>query len=406
MVLRQPYLIRNGERAEGCRMTDIRHELRKFVAPEFIIGEDARLLAGRYAKNYCVSHVLVVTDEQMLKTGWFSSILQCLTAEGIRYTIFSDILPNPRDYEVMKGAELYRESGCDALVAIGGGSPIDCAKGIGIVVTNHSHILDYQGVDKIPIPSPPLICIPTTAGSAADVSQFAVINDSRRKVKITIISKKIVPDISLIDPIPLTTLPKGLTAHTGMDAIVHSIEAYVSNASSPVTDIHALESIRIMSTFLPLAYQNPENLNYRYQTLLGCLLAGLAFSNASLGIVHAMAHSLGGEFDLPHGECNALLLESAIEFNFPSCPERYMSIGRALGVQYQSLDTEQCKGELIQALTNLRESVGIVQRFRQIGVSIDCIPELARNAIHDPCLATNPREPDIRDIEQIYARAL
>ncbi|HWQ63981.1 MAG TPA: alcohol dehydrogenase-like regulatory protein ErcA [Methanospirillum sp.] len=387
-------------------MADIRHELRKFVAPEFIIGEDARLLAGRYAKNYSVSHVMVVTDDHMLKTGWISSILESLTVEGIRYTIFSDVLPNPRDYEVMKGADLYRKSGCDALVAIGGGSPIDCAKGIGIVVNNHSHILDYEGVDNIPVSSPPLICIPTTAGSAADVSQFAVINDSRKKVKITIISKKIVPDISLIDPVPLTTLPKELTAHTGMDAIVHSIEAYVSNASSPVTDIHALESIRIMSTYLPLAYQNPENLHYRYQTLLGSLLAGLAFSNASLGIVHAMAHSLGGEYDLPHGECNALLLESAIEFNFSACPERYLSIGRTLGVEYQSLDTEQCKRELIQALTKLRESVGIVQRFRQIGVSRDSIPELARNAIHDPCLATNPREPDIRDIEQIYARAL
>nr|WP_319538296.1 alcohol dehydrogenase-like regulatory protein ErcA [uncultured Methanospirillum sp.] len=387
-------------------MTDIRHELRKFVAPEFIIGDDARLLAGRYAKNYSVSHVMIVTDEQMLKAGWIHSILESLTAEGIRYTIFSDVLPNPRDFEVMKGAELYHKAGCDALVAIGGGSPIDCAKGIGIVVSNHSHILDFEGVDNIPAPSPPLICIPTTAGSAADVSQFAIINDSRKKVKITIISKKIVPDISLIDPIPLTTLPQSLTAHTGMDAIVHSIEAYVSNASSPVTDIHALESIRIMSTYLPLAYQHPENLHYRYQTLLGCLLAGLAFSNASLGIVHAMAHSLGGEYDLPHGECNALLLESAIEFNFQACPDRYLDIGRALGIEYRSSDHEQCRIELIQTLKRLRESAGIVERFSQIGISSESIPRLAIHAIHDPCMATNPREPDIRDIEQIYARAL
>ena len=151
----------------------------------------------------------------------------------------------------MKGAEIYKEAGCDAIIAVGGGSPIDCAKGIGIVVSNKQHILEFEGVDNVEIPAPPLICIPTTAGSAADVSQFAIINDTDRRVKIAIISKKIVPDISLCDPVPLTSMPPELTAHTGMDALVHSIEAYVSNASSPVTDIHALESIRLISITFP-----------------------------------------------------------------------------------------------------------------------------------------------------------
>ncbi|MDD1728363.1 MAG: iron-containing alcohol dehydrogenase [Methanospirillum sp.] len=386
-------------------MTDIRHELRKFVAPEFVIGDDARALTGRYARNYGATHVLVVTDPQMMSTPWIQLIFESLDAEGIQYTIFSDVLPNPRDFEVMTGAERYHAAGCDAIIAIGGGSSIDCAKGIGIVASNNSNILDFEGVDNIPVPSPPLICIPTTAGSAADVSQFAIINDSRKKVKITIISKKIVPDISLMDPVTLMTLPAALTAHTGMDAIVHSIEAYVSNASSPVTDIHALESIRIMTTTLPLACLHPENLDYRYQTMLGSLLAGLAFSNASLGIVHAMAHSLGGKFDLPHGECNALLLEGAIEYNFPACPERYINIGNAMNIVYTSSDPESCKQQLISAISRLRSSLGIPKGLREFGISTETISSLANTAIRDPCLATNPKETTISDIEQIYARS-
>jgi alcohol dehydrogenase len=221
-------------------MTGDRFELRKFVAPEFVIGTDARLLAGRYVKNYSSRHALVVTGPNIIRAGWVRDVTNSLDEEGIRYTIFSGVTPNPRDTEVMEGAKVYAESGCDSIVAVGGGSPMDCAKGIGIVSSNRKNILEFEGVDNIAVPPPPLVCIPTTAGTGADVSQFAIINDTTRKVKIAIISKKIVPDIALIDPLPLTTLSPELTAHTGMDAITHSVEAYVSNASSPVTDIHAL----------------------------------------------------------------------------------------------------------------------------------------------------------------------
>ena len=304
-------------------MDKSRFELRKFVAPEFIIGEKARLLAGRYAKNLGARHVLVVTGPEVYKAGWVKDVTGSLEEEEIQYTVFSGVSPNPRDHEVMAGAKIFKESGCDSIVVVGGGSPIDCAKGIGVVFSNRKDILEFEGVDNIPMPPPPLICIPTTAGTGADVSQFAIINDTTRKVKIAIISKKIVPDIALVDPEPLLTLSKELTAHTGMDALTHSVEAYVSNASSPVTDIHALESIQLMHTYLPLAVEHPKKLEWRYQTMLGSLFAGLAFSNASLGAVHAMAHSLGGFSDLPHGECNALLLAHVMEFNYPACPGRF-----------------------------------------------------------------------------------
>jgi alcohol dehydrogenase class IV len=381
-------------------------EMRKFVSPEYVIGRDARLLAGRYAKNLGATQVLVVTGPNITRAGWVKDVTESLDAEEVRYTIFSGVTPNPRDYEVMRGAELYQRSGCDAIVAVGGGSPIDCAKGIGIVATNKKDILTFEGVDTIPIPPPPLICIPTTAGTGADVSQFAIINDTTRKVKIAIISKKVVPDIALVDPVPLTSLSPELTAQTGMDAITHSVEAYVSNASSPVTDTLALEAIAQMRDYLLPAQQNPDNLQYRNQTMLGSLLGGLAFSNASLGAVHALAHSLGGFSDLPHGLCNAILLEPVIAFNFPACPERYEAIGKTLKRDLSTGSPEETKQNVIAAIHALRESLGCTNTLSDMGVSKRDIPELARKAKRDPCLATNPRKATIEDLGRMYEQAL
>ncbi|MBP1928970.1 alcohol dehydrogenase class IV [Methanolinea mesophila] len=381
-------------------------ELRKFVAPEFVIGADARTLAGRYARNLGARHVLLVTGPDITKEWWHRDVTASLEAEGIEYTTFSEVSENPRDFQVMKGAECYAEAGCDAIVVVGGGSPIDCAKGIAIVSSNKRNILEFEGVDNVPVPAPPLVCIPTTAGTSADVSQFAIINDTNRKVKIAIISKAIVPDIALIDPVPLTTLSPELTAHTGMDAITHSVEAYVSNASSPVTDLQALESVRLMHEALLPAQADPTNLGCRYKTMLGSLYAGLAFSNASLGAVHAMAHSLGGFSDLPHGECNALLLEHVVAYNFAVCPGRYETIGKVLGVESGDAGPEEKKRMIVSAIASLRERLGVTETLRDLGVTRDDIPALARNAMHDPCMATNPRPPTQSDIERIYSDAL
>jgi len=387
-------------------MIDSSFELRKFVAPEFIIGADARLLAGRYAKNFGSRHVFVVTDANLIKTGWVTDVTDSLQIEGIRYTLFSDVTPNPRDHQVMDGAGQYQCSGCDSIVAIGGGSPIDCAKGIGIVASNKRHVLEFEGVDNVLLPPPPLICIPTTAGSGADVSQFAIINDTERRVKIAIISKKIVPDIALIDPIPLTTLPASLTINTGIDAIVHSVESYVSNASSPVTDIQALESIRLMTTSLSPALKEPEKIEFRYRTMLGSLLAGLAFSNTSLGAVHAMAHGLGGLSDLPHGACNTVLLEHVVAYNYMASPQRYDAIAEIMGVELSELDTDGRKKKVIAAMKAFREGLGMTDTLGDLGITREDIPDLARNAMRDPCMATNPRQPTIKDIEHIYEAAL
>ena len=380
-------------------------ELRKFVAPEIVYGMGARDMAARYAHNFGGRKVLVVTDEGIIRAGWVDALLANLREAGLSSTVFSDVSPNPRDSQVMAGAELFLRENCNLIIAIGGGSPMDCAKGIGIVSYNQRSILEFEGVDEVPIPGPPLICIPTTAGSAADISQFAIINDTRRKVKIAIISKTVVPDVALIDPVTTTTKDAYLTACTGMDALTHAFEAYVSNAASSITDLHALEAIRLAWRALPALFKDLKNLDLRNQMMLACMHAGLAFSNASLGIVHAMAHSLGGYLDLAHGECNALLLEFAVEYNFDQAAGRYRNIARAMGLDLAALPAADQRAEIIQALRQFRRQVGIEGSLHEMGVSMSDLNALAGKAVHDPCLATNPRSVQLANIEEIYGRA-
>jgi alcohol dehydrogenase len=381
-------------------------ELRKFVAPEFIFGIDARKLVGRYARNFAARKVLVVTDSGVIAAGWTDDVIATLKEADLDHAIFSAISSNPKSEEVMKGAELYRRENCNAIVAVGGGSPMDCAKGIGIVSTNRKDVLEFEGVDNVEFPSPPLICVPTTAGSSADVSQFAIITDVRRKNKIAIVSKMVVPDVALIDPVTTVTMPPELTACTGIDALCHAIESFVSTAHSPITDVHALQAIHlVMANLLPVINE-PDNMVLRGRMMLASLQAGLAFSNASLGMVHAMAHSLGGLLDAPHGECNAILLPYVIAFNFDEVPERYREEGKAMGLDVDSMTPEEVKSGIVSALERLNEEAGASCTLGRLGVSRSDIPELAEKAFNDPCIFTNPRRPRLEDVEAIYDQAL
>jgi len=380
-------------------------ELRKFVAPEIVFGEGARSLVGQYARNFGARKVLVVTDPGVIDAGWSAQVVAGLEEEGLAYEIFSSITSNPRDEEVMSGTEIFQAEGCDLIVAVGGGSPMDCAKGIGIVSTNRMNILEFEGVDQVPVPGPPLICIPTTAGSSADVSQFAIISDSARRVKIAIVSKTVVPDVALIDPATTMTMDVHLTACTGMDALTHAIEAYGSNASSPITDLHALKAVSLVSSSLLRALSDPDDLTQRTAMMLGSLHAGLAFSNASLGAVHAMAHSLGGMLDLPHGHCNAILLPYVMDFNFSAIPERYCMIGEAMGLDLQVMSSAQKRKAVLGEIMRLQREAHVLQTLTEIGASRSDIPALAGNAMQDACMATNPRRPSRKDIEEIYEEA-
>jgi alcohol dehydrogenase len=382
------------------------YEMRKFVAPEFIFGVGARHRVGHYARNMMARRVLVVSDQGVLDAGWTKQAIDDLAEIGIESVLFTDITSNPKDYEVMAGAAKYASEMCDVIVAVGGGSVIDCAKAIGIVHTNQRHILEFEGTDHVDFPGPPLICIPTTSGTAADISQFCIIANSSERYKMSIISKSMVPDVSLIDPETTMTMEVYLTACTGVDALTHAIEAYVSTASSPIADVHAIAAIKLIWNNIEQAVYDPTSLGARENMLLGSLQAGLAFSNASLGAVHALAHSLGGYFDLPHGECNAMLLDHVIRFNMPNSQDRYHQIGDAMGIDMRGMTQRDKMKRITHEISQLRQRVGITQSLSLRGVRSADIPDLAHYAVNDACLVTNPRHASISDIKAIYGEAM
>jgi len=380
--------------------------LRKFIAPEYVFGNGARHLVGQYARKLGARKILLVTDPGVIATGWCGEVESALEAEHLPYAIFSEVSPNPRAEEVMNGAAVYAAEQCNLIVAIGGGSPMDCAKGIGIVAVHGRNVLEFEGVDQVTLPIPPLICIPTTAGTSADVSQFAIITDRSEKVKIAIVSKSMVPDLALIDPQTLVSMDPYLGACTGIDALTHAIEAFVSNANSPMTDIHALEAIRLLSEHLLPSLHNPQDLQLRGKVMLASLQAGLAFSNAILGATHAMAHSLGGYLDLPHGECNAILLDHVVAFNLSASPERFDAISEALGLDLHGLERRERDAALLARLRDIKLQAGVSCPLGELGVKSTDLKQLSFHAAADACLVTNPRKASRDDLESIYAEAL
>ena len=301
---------------------------------------------------------------------------------------------------------MYRENHCDVIVAIGGGSPMDCGKAIGIVVAHGRSILEFEGVDTIRVPSPPLILIPTTAGTSADVSQFVIISNQQERMKFSIVSKAVVPDVSLIDPETTASMDPFLSACTGIDALVHAIEAFVSTGHGPLTDPHALEAMRLINGNLVQMIANPTDIALREKIMLGSMQAGLAFSNAILGAVHAMSHSLGGFLDLPHGLCNAVLVEHVVAFNYSSAPERFKVIAETFGIDCRGLNHRQICGRLVEHLIALKHAIGFHETLGLHGVRVADIPFLSEHAMDDPCILTNPRASSQRDVEVVYGEAL
>ena len=385
---------------------DTLSNLRKFVAPEYIYGIGSRKLVARYAKNFGLSKVMLVTDSGVQNAGWSEEVKKILIDADIETIVYNDVSPNPRDFEVMNGAKIFEENDCDSIVAVGGGSAMDCAKGIGIVVSNQQDILEFEGVDKVFIPAPPLICIPTTAGTSADVSQFCIIVDTKRLVKIAIVSKMTVPDVALIDPETTLTMPSTLTIETGLDALTHAIEAYVSNAHSPMTDINSLEAIKLIIKYLPKVNEIPASMEFREQMMLGSLYAGLAFSNASLGAVHAMAHSLGGLKDLPHGLCNSILLDKVIDYNFESASSRYRKIASLFNLNVTQAGDNYIKTDIKKYLKDLKQSLNIDKKLSELGLENKDIAPLSLKASKDACIVTNPKKLSVNDIERIYEQSI
>ncbi|WP_394706930.1 alcohol dehydrogenase-like regulatory protein ErcA [Marispirochaeta sp.] len=379
--------------------------MRKFVAPEFIFGLGARNKCADYIRTFGGGKVLLVSDPGVEEAGWTREIEGILQQNGISYVLYDSVSPNPRDSEVMRGAEFYLQNGCNMLLVIGGGSPIDCAKGIGIVVSNDQDILSFEGVDNVPVPMPPLICIPTTAGSSADVSQFAIILDSRNSSKIAIVSKGVVPDISLVDPETTKTMDLALSTETGMDALTHAIESYVSNASSPVTEMHALKAMEYLRTYLPRLIHEADDNTIRAGIMMGSLLAGLSFSNASLGLVHSMSHALGGLLDLPHGLCNALLLQHVSAFNYPAAPEKYRNVAAVLsGRTPAEIPWDSASEVLASGLRTLQTELFMADTLNTGTMDQKTLNQLAYRALSDPCTVTNPKDADTDDLIELYEK--
>ncbi|WP_029458983.1 alcohol dehydrogenase-like regulatory protein ErcA [Solidesulfovibrio alcoholivorans] len=380
--------------------------LRKFIAPEFVFGRGARDLAGRQAAGLGVRRALLVADPGLCAMGLPDEVAESLETAGIDYELFNALSSNPRDHEVMAGAMAFDACACDAIVAVGGGSAMDCAKAIGIVSANRRHILEFEGVDNVPRPGPPLLCVPTTAGTGAEVSQFVIVTDTARRVKIAIASKSLIPDAALIDPEVTVSMPRDLTVNTGLDALTHAMEAYVSNAHGPMTDLLALEAMGLIRANLAAAAARPDDLEARGGMILASLYAGMAFSNAILGAIHAMAHSLGGLLDLPHGLCNAILLDHVVRYNYDAVPDRYATLGRLLGADFPDDAPPAIQKEaVLAAIAAFKRELGVTQSLADIGVAASDIAALARNAIADPCLLTNPRQPTVGEIESIYEQA-
>ncbi|HAB65531.1 MAG TPA: alcohol dehydrogenase [Pseudomonas sp.] len=379
---------------------------RKFVSPEIVFGAGCRHSAGNYAKNFGARKVLLVSDPGVVAAGWIGDVQASLTRQDIDYHLFTQVSANPRSEEVMLGAEVYRNEGCNVIVAVGGGSPMDCAKGIGIAVAHGRNIIEFEGVDTLRVPSPPLILIPTTAGTSADVSQFVIISNQTERMKFSIVSKGAVPDVSLIDPETTLSMDPFLSACTGIDALVHAIEAFVSAGNGPLTDPHALEAMRLINGHLVQMIANPADIELREKIMLGSMQAGLAFSNAILGAEHAMSHSLGGYLDLPHGLCNAVLVEHVVAFNYSAAPERFKIVAQTFGIDTRGMTHAQIRDGLVAHLVQLKQAIGFNETLGLHGVNLSDIPFLSRHAMQDPCILTNPRSSTQRDVEVVYAEAL
>lgn len=363
--------------------------------------DEAMVAIGKYGFR----KALIVTDTGLAKAGVAGMIAGRLAQLDIESVIFDGAKPNPSIANVELGLGLLKESRCDFVVSLGGGSPHDCAKGIALCATNGGQIRDYEGVDQSSQPQLPLIAINTTAGTASEMTRFCIITDESRHVKMAIVDRNVTPLLSVNDPALMVAMPKSLTAATGMDALTHAIEAYVSTDANPITDACALKAVTLISNNLRLAVRDGSDLAARENMAYAQFLAGMAFNNASLGFVHAMAHQLGGFYDLPHGVCNAVLLPHVQSFNALVCADRLTDVAHAMGADIRGFSPEEGAQAAIAAIRTLARDVEIPAGLRDLGAKLSDIPILATNALRDACGLTNPRPADQRQIEEIFRSA-
>lgn len=348
---------------------------------------------------------LVVSDKVLTGNGIVEKVTGQLDQIMVDYVIYDEVKPNPTCEQVHKGVEILKRNGCDFILSIGGGSPQDCASGISILATNGGDIRQYEGVHKSQRPGFPTIAVNTTAGTSAELTINYVITDEDRGVKMVCVDKNSLAVLSVNDPELMVEKPAGLTAATGMDALTHAIETIVTPGASTVTDATALEAVKIIFDYLPSAVKDGTDIEAREQLSYACFLAGMAFSNAGLGFVHAMAHQLGGVYDLPHGVCNAMLLPVVEKENAKFAPKKFRLIAERLGFETEGRTDEECSAFVLDEIVLLAEEVGIPKSLKELGVANPDLELLAENALKDACAPGNPfmptKEQTIKMFEEI-----
>lgn len=375
----------------------------KFEVPEIIFGRGLLAQIGHCAKRLGGKKVFLVSDPGVFAAGWVELAMRSLLASGLSFVYYDQVTPNPRDVEIEEGAREYIRQGADVIVGLGGGSALDTAKGVAILVSNGGRLKDFEGADRIVRPLPPMVLSPTTCGTGSDVSQFAVVNDTQRRCKMTLMSRCVAPDISLTDPDALGTLPDEYVCTTATDALSHAMEAFFSVASTSLTDVHAVKALRLLSRSLVPAVRErrPEDLENLSRASLH---AGMAFSNSLLGIVHALAHPIGGFYDANHGSVNAVLLPEVLRYDLPVISEKLPDLAWGLG-HLQGGGAREA-GEMVQeTVETLLDASGAPRSLRGLGVAREDLPDLARKALKDVCLITSPRQADEKDLLNILEKA-
>lgn len=379
----------------------------KFFMPAIsLMGADCLKDAGDQVGELGFKKALIVTDKVLGQIGIVKKVTDVLDNKNIEYAIYDETKPNPTVKNVNDGLALLKEKECDFVISLGGGSAHDCAKGIALLATNGGEIKDYEGVDKSKKPQLPMVGINTTAGTGSEMTLFAIITDEERHIKMALVDKHLTPIIAVNDPMLMLAMPKSLTAATGMDALTHAIEAYVSTSATPITDACAEKAIELISNYLVNAFENGQDVEARDMMAYAEYLAGMAFNNASLGYVHAMAHQLGGFYNLPHGVCNAILLPHVQEYNKATSASRLAKIAKIMGGNIEGLTDEQGADLCIDMIKSLSQTIGIPEGLGVLGVKESDFETLATNALNDACSLTNPRKGNLEEVIAIFKKAM
>ena len=384
------------------------------MSQRFILNEVSYFGAGcrkelpEVLKRMNLKKALVVTDKGLIKVGTTKLVTDILDEAGFPYEVYSEVKPNPTVTNVQQGVEAFKNSNADCIVAIGGGSAMDTAKGIGIVSNNpeFADVVSLEGCAPTKNKSVPIVALPTTAGTGAEVTINYVIIDEERQAKMVCVDPNDIPAVAIVDPELTYSLPKSLTAATGMDALTHAIEGYITKGAWVMSDMYELQAIKMIAENLPLAVDEPTNPVGREGMALAQYIAAQAFSNVGLGLVHGMAHPMGSLQDIPHGVANAMLLPTIMEFNMPMCIEKYGIIARTMGVDTTGMTAEEAAQAACDAVKALAIRVGIPQHLTEIGITEENIPALAAQAITDVCTPGNPREVTEAEIVELYKKVL